>query len=123
LLHNPEPDEKKQPDFFSLFLFSFPLFAQINSGDSTVQVAGHWNVHDRQTYQVTEETHVIKNSTDTISKAKFIYKLEIEILEASTNSYTIQWLSHDYKVIDASDTEMLPFYKLGEIIQNCFPGI
>lgn len=105
---------KKTAGFFFCILFSFPLFAQINSGDSTVQVAGHWNVHDRQTYQVTEETNVIKDGTDTISKVKFVYKLDIEILDASPNSYTIQWLSHDYKVIDASDREMVPFYKLGE---------
>ncbi|MBP1663457.1 MAG: hypothetical protein H6Q19_597 [Bacteroidetes bacterium] len=100
---------------FLLFVFcGFSLFGQINAADSTVQVVGYWNVHDKQTYQVTEESNKIQNGTDTISKQKIAYLLDVEVLDSTANSYTIQWLSHDVKVINTPNPLLDDLYKLGE---------
>ena len=105
---------KKTAGFFFCIFFCLPLSAQIHAADSTVQVAGHWHMHDKQNYHVTEESNVIKNEADTINAAKITYQLDIEILDTSEDSYTIQWLSHDYRIIKATDRQLIPLYKLGE---------
>lgn len=105
----------KKITVFLLFVFcGFSLFGQINAADSTVQVVGYWNVHDKQTYQVTEESNKIQNATDTISKQKIAYLLDVEVLDSTANSYTIQWLSHDVKVINTPNPLLDDLYKIGE---------
>lgn len=71
--------------------------AQINLADSSAQVIGYWDKHEKQSYAITEEKIKIKK-TDTISREFANYKVDITVLDSTANSYTIEWFYHDYEI-------------------------
>lgn len=75
--------------------FTANLFCQINIADSTVQVIGYWEKKEKQSYIISEEQIKIKGS-DTISRDKSKYEVEITIIDSTQNSYTIEWLYKNY---------------------------
>ncbi|MBP1637518.1 MAG: hypothetical protein H6Q18_307 [Bacteroidetes bacterium] len=105
---------KKTVVFLFFVLFTYPLFSQISKSDSTVRVTAYWILHEKHTYTVTEENNKIKNDIDTIDNEKYTYKIDVEILDTVANSYTIQWILHDFKLINASNAGMKDLYQLLE---------
>lgn len=91
-----------------LFLLAFTLLivfrvtGQINMNDSTVRVYGYWNLNDKQTYQVIKSKYKINTSDstawDTTSTDISRYKVDITITDSTFDSYTIDWLYHDFEV-------------------------
>ena len=89
---------KKITFLFSLF-FLFPaLNAQINMEDSTVQVIGYWDKNEKQSYQIQEKKATVVNE-DTTSSQEFSYKVDVQIVDSTAESYTIEWKYFDYKYI------------------------
>jgi hypothetical protein len=83
---------------FALTLFIIcNSYSQINLHDSTVQVIGYWNNHEKQSYVVTHEK-VKLNEMDTLSTEFFKYTVEVTIVDSTENSYTIDWYYHDYEL-------------------------
>lgn len=81
---------------FTLTLLTFiNASAQINLRDSTVQVIGYWNHHEKQTYLVTHEK-VKVNEMDTLSTEYFKYTVDVTIVDSTESTYTIDWYYHDY---------------------------
>jgi len=79
------------------FLVFIKTYGQINMSDSTVQVIGYWNKHDKQTYIVTNENYKVQDS-DTISRESYKYVVDITIVDSTADSYTIDWFYHDYDI-------------------------
>ncbi|MDO9257506.1 MAG: hypothetical protein Q7U54_18455 [Bacteroidales bacterium] len=79
------------------FLVFIKTYGQINMSDSTVQVIGYWNKHDKQTYTVTNENYKVKDS-DTTSRESYKYVVDITIVDSTADSYTIDWFYHDYDI-------------------------
>lgn len=111
---------KKTCAFFFALLFVLPVFSQINSADSTVQVIGYWNLHEKQTYKFTEESNQIKNGTDTVKSNKITYLVDVEILDSTANSYTIQWFYHDLQVLKSAEPVMDEILKLSDNMKMIF---
>ena len=89
---------KKITFLISLF-FLFPaLNAQINMEDSTVQVIGYWDKNEKQSYQIQEKKATVVNE-DTTSSQEFSYKVDVQIVDSTAESYTIEWKYFDYKYI------------------------
>ena len=82
---------------FSIIIFS-TVSGQINLQDSTVQTIGYWNLHDKQTYLVTENSYQITNAADTTKRQLYTYNVDIEIIDSTTNSFTIQWLYKNFLI-------------------------
>lgn len=66
------------------------IFGQINLDDSTVQIVAYWNAGDKQSYAVTLEKLKI-NESDTTLRETTTYDIEINVLESTDKTYTIQW--------------------------------
>lgn len=77
-------------------LSGLTTFGQINMKDSTAQVITYWEKGDKQNYLVTAEKIKIKG-TDTASREKTTYNVQITVLSKSEKSYTIEWLYKDIK--------------------------
>lgn len=89
---------KKITFLISLF-FLFPaLNAQINMEDSTVQVIGYWDKNEKQSYQIQEKKATVVNE-DTTSSQEFSYKVDVQIVDSTAESYTIEWKYFDYKYV------------------------
>jgi hypothetical protein len=89
---------KKITFLISLF-FLFPaLNAQINMEDTTVQVIGYWDKNEKQSYQIQEKKATVVNE-DTTSSQEFSYKVDVQIVDSTAESYTIEWKYFDYKYI------------------------
>ena len=89
---------KKITFLISLF-FLFPaLNAQINMEDSTVQVIGYWDKNEKQSYQIQEKKATVVNE-NTTSSQEFSYKVDVQIVDSTAESYTIEWKYFDYKYI------------------------
>lgn len=71
-------------------------FAQINLEDSTVQVIGFWDNHEKLVYDVSVEKIKI-NGTDTTSRETIRYEVEITIKDSTENSYLIEWHYKNYQ--------------------------
>lgn len=82
--------------FFLIGAFISPVFGQINSADSTVQVIGYWNKNEKQTYTVTDVSYQITNATDTTKRQKYSYDVEVEVIDSAAESYTIKWLYKNF---------------------------
>ena len=89
----------KKALFLISFLCLFPaLKAQINMEDSTVQVIGYWDKNEKQSYQIQEKKATVVNE-DTTSSQEFSYKVDVQIVDSTAESYTIEWKYFDYKYI------------------------
>jgi hypothetical protein len=100
---------------FALSLLLAPVFAQINKSDSSVQVVSYWNKRDKQKYTITEESYQVKNATDTIKRQLFTYDVDIEVLDSTSNSYTVKWLFRNVKMKQTWDPIM---EKLLSVVNN-----
>jgi hypothetical protein len=80
-----------------LLLLSSIAYGQINMADSTAQVVGYWDKNETQTYIVTQEKYLVKDS-DTTSRVLFKYMVDITIVDSTANSYTIDWHYRDTEV-------------------------
>lgn len=74
-------------------------FGQINTADSTAQVITYWEKGEKQNYTVTNEKIKLKGA-DTTSRELTTYDVEIEVLDQTDTSYTVQWV---YKNIKTSN--------------------
>lgn len=70
-----------------VLLIGSKAFGQINMADSTVQVVTYWDKREKKSYSVTAERFKIKNS-DTISRERTTYDVEITVLNTNDKSYT-----------------------------------
>jgi hypothetical protein len=75
----------------------FPVAAQINMADSTVQVIGFWNKNEKQSYAVSLEKYKVKG-TDTTDYEFFKYDVDITVLDSTADSYTIEWFYRNFDV-------------------------
>jgi hypothetical protein len=80
---------------------AFSVDAQINMSDSTAQVIGYWNKFEKQTYSVIQSHYKIKG-TDTTSREKTTYEVEITVKDSTEKSYLIEWFYKNYH-IDTKD--------------------
>lgn len=76
--------------FLSLLFFKNEAYSQINIADSTVQVLGYWDKHEKETYIITEYDIKIKNN-DTIKNEYLKCEAIVTIIDSTANSYTIKW--------------------------------
>lgn len=88
-------------------------FGQISMEDSTVKVIAYWELHENQTYVISNDKLKIQ-AGDTISRDFTQYEVDITVLDSTENEYLLNWYYHDYQV--ESDNEMI--MKLSSIIQN-----
>lgn len=89
---------KKSYLLLLLILTPILVLAQINPKDSTVQTIGYWKLHDKETFTITENSYQVKNTTDTTKRQVYTYKVDVEIIDSTTNSYTIKWLYRDFAI-------------------------
>jgi uncharacterized protein YbaA (DUF1428 family) len=105
--------------FFLLGLFVIVLggsvIGQINMADSTVQVIGYWDLHEKESYSITEEKYKVQNS-DTINRISTKYKVDVTIIDSTANSYSIEWRYYDYET-SLDNTILQRIAKLGESMQ------
>lgn len=76
-------------------LLPFKFFGQINPADSTVQVIAYWNKAERHTYDLTYQKLKVVGK-DTIITQNIRYKADVEVVDSTANSYTVQWKYRDY---------------------------
>lgn len=94
-------------NFTALILFfASTLSAQINSKDSTVQVIGYWNLHEKQTYKISEESYQVLNAKDTVKRELYTYVADVVVTDSTANSYTVEWRAHDYKILKSTNRFM-----------------
>ncbi|MCC6413767.1 MAG: hypothetical protein IT270_19115 [Saprospiraceae bacterium] len=68
----------------------FPLHAQINAEDSTVQTVAYWQKRDTMVYRLTKvKITETDNVPDTIQKS--VYRLTMTIDDSTETSYTVRW--------------------------------
>ena len=89
--------------FISILFVNNELYGQINIADSTVQVLGYWDKHEKETYIITEYDIKIKDN-DTIKNEYIKYEAIVTIIDSTANSYTIKWDYQNYST--NSDNEI-----------------
>lgn len=87
---------KKVFIFCISLLYTALSIAQINMKDSTVQVIGYWDRHEKQSYTVSHEDYKVSKG-DTTKRNLMKYDVDITIIDSTAKSYTIQW---DYSNFD-----------------------
>ncbi len=80
----------------AFMLLSAAAFGQINTADSTAQVITYWEKGEKQNYSVTHEKVKLKG-VDTTSRELTTYDVEIEVLDQTDTSYTVQWVYKNLK--------------------------
>ena len=85
-----------------LSLITIKLQAQINMADSTVQVVCYWDKGEKQNYSISLEKIKLKNG-DTTSKEMTTYDVEVSVIGATKNSYTVQWEYKNFKSNNEED--------------------
>lgn len=101
----------------NVFIFSIPVFSQINSADSTVQVIGYWNKNEKQSYIVTENSFQVKNSTDTINRQLYTYNVDVEITDSTENSYVIKWLYTNFNIKESYNPVLAKLITIGDSLK------
>lgn len=97
-------NQKTKINFTALvLLFVSTLTAQINTKDSTVQVIGYWDLLEKQTYKISEESYQVVNAKDTVKRELYTYVADVVVTDSTANSYTIEWRAHDYKVLKSAN--------------------
>lgn len=71
-------------------LMGITCFGQLNMADSTAQAVTYWDKGEKQNYTVASESIKIKGS-DTTSRERTTYDVEVTVLDSTAKSYTIQW--------------------------------
>ena len=93
----------KKALFLMSFFFLFPaLKAQINMEDSTVQVIGYWDKNEKQSYLI-HEKKVTLESGDTTSFQEYTYNVDIQIVDSTAESYTLEWKYYNYKYVSGPE--------------------
>lgn len=72
------------------------IFAQISMNDSTVQIIGYWNFNEKYTYKVSNQEFKIEG-TDTTDRKYDSYKVDITIIDSTSDSYIIDWFYYDHQ--------------------------
>lgn len=80
---------KKALTLLALILF-FPVFAQINTEDSSVQIVGYWDNKEKHTYSFQYLKMSVKGN-DTVVSEDIKYKADIQVTDSTATSYTVQW--------------------------------
>lgn len=78
---------------FSMLICS--VNAQINMADSSAQAITYWSKGDKEVYSISLEKIRLKG-TDTSSKDRISYEVELSVLNQSDKSYTLQWLYKNF---------------------------
>lgn len=103
--------------FATLFLLLTTLeivTAQINNTDSTAQVIGYWDNHEKQSYKVDYIKYKVKNQQDTTDRVKISYNVDITITDSTSNSYKIEWHYKNYQI----DTNLELLKKISAIADD-----
>lgn len=84
--------------FFTLALcfISLHAFSQIQLADSTVQVVTYFDKGDKEFYNVEFNRIKIKDG-DTLSNNKISYNVEINVIDETENSYTMEWIYKEFQ--------------------------
>lgn len=96
-----------------LSIVAIKLQAQINMADSTVQVVCYWDKGEKQNYSISLEKIKLKNG-DTTSKEMTTYDVEVSVIGATKNSYTVQWEYKNYKSNNEEDVLTKELSNLGK---------
>ena len=83
-------------------LFQLAVYAQINLTDSSIQVIGYWDMHEKQTYEIITEKYKV-NENDTTSREVCAYQVEISIKDSTAKSYTIDWYYKNFRIKSESE--------------------
>lgn len=92
--------------------------AQINKADSTVQVIAYYGLKETATYKVEFAKKQIKDN-DTIIKNAVSYFLDVEVIDSTASSYTIEFNYRDFAF--NSDEEVSVISKL--LMQSQSPKV
>lgn len=85
-----------------LIACSLPVLSQINTQDSSVQVVGYWDKGEKMEYMVSFEKYKVKG-TDTTSREKINYEVDVVIKDSTEKSYTISWLYKNFNISSDND--------------------
>jgi len=91
--------------FFFLF-YGFQAFSQIQLPDSTVQVITYFDKGDKEYFNV-DFTRIKLKHGDTISKNSISYNVEINVIDATENSYTIEWIYKEFNGVPSDFQSLL----------------
>lgn len=97
-----------------ILLTPFFSFCQINVADSTVQVITYWDKHEKMTYDIATSKAKVKG-IDTIFTQKANFKVDIEVLDSTATSYTVQWKYKDYVSLLSDES--------AELLANLYNGL
>lgn len=67
-----------------------PVFAQINTEDSSVQIVGYWDNKEKHTYSI-QYLKMSVTGKDTVISEDIRYKTDIVVTDSTATSYTLQW--------------------------------
>lgn len=85
----------------AIIVLSITSIAQINLEDSTVSVYSYWKLKDKQTYQAIINKYNINiadtANPDTTAKEQMSYMVDIEVIDSTKDSYTINWRCYDFQ--------------------------
>jgi hypothetical protein len=81
---------------FVFCLFCLTAFSQIQLADSTVQVVTYFDKGDKEFYNIDFNRIKIKDG-DTISNNKISYNVEINVIDETENSYTMEWIYKEFQ--------------------------
>ena len=97
-----------------ILLIPFFSFCQINVADSTVQVITYWDKHEKMIYDIATSKAKVKGN-DTIFTQKANFKVDIEVLDSTATSYTVQWKYKDYVSLLSDES--------AELLANLYNGL
>ena len=80
-----------------LFLAVFKMQGQILS-DSSVRVAGLWNVGDTKNYLITQETYHLTYGEVVSNRQFYRYVVRITIVDVTDDYYLIDWYYQDFEI-------------------------
>ncbi len=80
--------------------------------DSTVQVIGYWDIGEKQTYLITEESYRIQD-TDTLDRNATKYFVDISIADSTATEYLINWHYRDF-----TDNQPNPIHHLSAMAKE-----
>lgn len=82
-------------------LITLNSFAQINLADSTVSVYSYWDLNAKETYEAVIDKYTVNltdtANPDTTSREQMKYKIDIEVIDSTAKTYTINWRCYDFE--------------------------
>lgn len=80
------------------------MSGQINLSDSSVQVIGYWTKGEIQNYKITKKK-IQLNNDQIVKNDSVVYDVEIQIMDSTENSYTMQWHYKNYRLVADSSLD------------------